>query len=154
LKKSLSFLFSFSHTLFSLPFISPTLYLSPPPYLPMTLSENDQHEESYMRFQSNMNRPPSKANASSSSTPHMKKKRTSSHSYSTNNNTHASTPQTNNPTNSNEFSWPILLAIVPTLGTFFAGSAEIWSDFVMILLILYYVYKWMTGKTLGCLLIQ
>jgi Ca2+/Na+ antiporter len=51
-----------------------------------------------------------------------------------------------NPTNSNEFSWPILLAIIPTLGAFFAGSAEIWSDFVMILLILYYVYKWMTGN--------
>lgn len=51
-----------------------------------------------------------------------------------------------NQTNSNEFSWPILLAIIPTLGAFFAGSAEIWSDFVMILLILYYVYKWMTGN--------
>ncbi|KAL9550235.1 hypothetical protein MBANPS3_004820 [Mucor bainieri] len=48
----------------------------------------------------------------------------------------------------NEFSpivsWPILLAIIPTLGAFFAGSAEIWSDFIMLLLILYYVYKWMT----------
>lgn len=43
-------------------------------------------------------------------------------------------------------SWPILLAIIPTLGAFFAGSAEIWSDFIMLLLILYYVYKWMTGK--------
>lgn len=43
-------------------------------------------------------------------------------------------------------SWPILLAVIPTLGAFFAGSAEIWSDFIMILLILYYVYKWMTGK--------
>lgn len=42
-------------------------------------------------------------------------------------------------------SWPILLAVVPTVGSFFAGSAEAWSDFVMILLILYYVYKWMTG---------
>ncbi|CAO0792500.1 unnamed protein product [Mucor circinelloides] len=41
-------------------------------------------------------------------------------------------------------SWPILLAIIPTLGAFFAGSAEIWSDFIMLLLILYYVYKWMT----------
>lgn len=43
-------------------------------------------------------------------------------------------------------SWPILLAVIPTLGAFFAGSAEIWSDFIMLLLILYYVYKWMTGK--------
>ncbi|ORE03326.1 hypothetical protein BCV72DRAFT_233212 [Rhizopus microsporus var. microsporus] len=41
-------------------------------------------------------------------------------------------------------SWPILLAGVPTLGAFFAGSSEIWSDFIMILLILFYVYKWMT----------
>ncbi|GAN11686.1 conserved hypothetical protein [Mucor ambiguus] len=48
----------------------------------------------------------------------------------------------------NEFSpiisWPILLAVIPTLGAFFAGSAEVWSDFIMLLLILYYVYKWMT----------
>lgn len=132
----------------SLPFISPTLFLSSPLYSPMTLSENDQQEESFMRFQSNMNRHPSKT--STSSTTPLKKKRTSSQAYSTNNNAHASTPQTN----SNEFSWPILLAIVPTLGTFFAGSAEIWSDFVMILLILYYVYKWMTGKTPNCLQIQ
>jgi hypothetical protein len=43
-------------------------------------------------------------------------------------------------------SWPILLAAIPTLGAFFAGSAEVWSDFIMLLLILYYVYKWMTGK--------
>lgn len=43
-------------------------------------------------------------------------------------------------------SWPIALAVIPTLGAFFAGSAEIWSDFVISLLILYYVYKWMTGK--------
>lgn len=41
-------------------------------------------------------------------------------------------------------SWPIVLAIIPTLGAFFAGSAEIWSDFIMLLLILYYVYKWLT----------
>ncbi|CAO3666353.1 unnamed protein product [Rhizopus microsporus] len=45
-------------------------------------------------------------------------------------------------------SWPILLAGVPTLGAFFAGSSEIWSDFIMILLILFYVYKWMTGTTI------
>ena len=45
-------------------------------------------------------------------------------------------------------SWPILLAVVPTVGSFFAGSADVWSDFVMILLILYYVYKWMTGNIL------
>jgi hypothetical protein len=118
----------------------------------MTLSENDQQEESFMRFQSNMNRHPSKT--STSSTTPLKKKRTSSQAYSANNNAHASSLQTNNQTNSNEFSWPILLAIVPTLGTFFAGSAEIWSDFVMILLILYYVYKWMTGKTPNYLQIQ
>jgi hypothetical protein len=43
-------------------------------------------------------------------------------------------------------SWPIILAIIPTLGAFIAGSAEVWSDFIMILLILYYVYKWITGK--------
>lgn len=43
-------------------------------------------------------------------------------------------------------SWPILLAVIPTLGAFVAGSAEIWSDFLMLILILYYVYKWMTGK--------
>lgn len=42
-------------------------------------------------------------------------------------------------------SWPIILAIIPTLGAFIGGSAEIWSDFIMILLILYYVYKWITG---------
>lgn len=44
-------------------------------------------------------------------------------------------------------SWPILLAGVPTLGAFFAGSSEIWNDLIMVLLILFYVYKWMTGKT-------
>ncbi|ORX56917.1 hypothetical protein DM01DRAFT_322416 [Hesseltinella vesiculosa] len=48
------------------------------------------------------------------------------------------------PTTSNEISWPIILAVVPTLGTFIAGSAEIWNDFVLIVLILYYVFKWMT----------
>lgn len=42
-------------------------------------------------------------------------------------------------------SWPILLAIIPAFGTFIAGNADIWSDFVMLTLILYYVYKWMTG---------
>lgn len=47
---------------------------------------------------------------------------------------------------STTISWPIVLAVIPTLGAFFAGSAEIWSDFVISLLILYYVYKWMTGK--------
>ncbi|KAG2187576.1 hypothetical protein INT44_005265 [Umbelopsis vinacea] len=41
-------------------------------------------------------------------------------------------------------SWPIVLAIVPTLGAFVAGSAEVWSDLIMVLLILYYTYKWVT----------
>ncbi|KAG0163508.1 hypothetical protein DFQ30_011447 [Apophysomyces sp. BC1015] len=45
---------------------------------------------------------------------------------------------------STSISWPIFLAVIPTLGAFVAGSAELWSDFVMILLILYYVYKWIT----------
>lgn len=43
-------------------------------------------------------------------------------------------------------SWPILLAVIPAFGTFFAGNTDIWSDFVMLFLILYYVYKWMTGN--------
>lgn len=47
---------------------------------------------------------------------------------------------------STAISWPIILAIIPTLGAFVAGSAEVWSDFIMILLILYYVYKWITGN--------
>lgn len=47
---------------------------------------------------------------------------------------------------STAISWPIILAVIPTLGAFVAGSAEVWSDFIMILLILYYVYKWITGK--------
>ncbi|KAI9487359.1 MAG: hypothetical protein EXX96DRAFT_497926 [Benjaminiella poitrasii] len=42
--------------------------------------------------------------------------------------------------------WPIVLAVIPTMGAFFAGNNEIWSDFIMVLLILYYVYKWVTGK--------
>jgi hypothetical protein len=50
------------------------------------------------------------------------------------------------PVSTPSISWPILLAIIPAFGTFVAGSADIWSDFVMLLLILYYVYKWMTGK--------
>ncbi|KAI8887988.1 hypothetical protein K501DRAFT_321132 [Backusella circina FSU 941] len=41
-------------------------------------------------------------------------------------------------------SWPIILAVIPTLGAFIVGSAEVWSDFIMILLILFYVYKWIT----------
>ncbi|OAD07127.1 hypothetical protein MUCCIDRAFT_160729 [Mucor lusitanicus CBS 277.49] len=45
---------------------------------------------------------------------------------------------------SSSISWPIILAVIPTLGAFVAGSAEVWSDFIMILLILYYVYKWIT----------
>ncbi|GAA5798163.1 hypothetical protein EDC94DRAFT_601678 [Helicostylum pulchrum] len=60
--------------------------------------------------------------------------------------------RTNNssiPETAEEFSpavsWPILLAVIPTLGAFVAGSAEIWSDFIMLVLILYYVYKWMTA---------
>lgn len=54
----------------------------------------------------------------------------------------------NNPKDefSTAISWPIILAIIPTLGAFIAGSAEVWSDFIMILLILYYVYKWITGN--------
>ncbi|KAI9494414.1 hypothetical protein BDB00DRAFT_762056 [Zychaea mexicana] len=54
---------------------------------------------------------------------------------------------TDDPSNdevSTAISWPIILAVVPTLGAFFAGSAEVWSDFVLSLLTLYYVYKWMT----------
>lgn len=47
---------------------------------------------------------------------------------------------------STAISWPIILAVIPTLGAFIAGSAEVWSDFIMILLILYYVYKWITGN--------
>lgn len=47
---------------------------------------------------------------------------------------------------SSSISWPIILAVIPTLGAFVAGSAEVWSDLIMILLILYYVYKWITGK--------
>jgi hypothetical protein len=43
-------------------------------------------------------------------------------------------------------SWPIILAVIPTLGAFIVGSAEVWSDFIMILLMLYYVYKWITGN--------
>lgn len=61
-----------------------------------------------------------------------------------------SAASTNKETAKDEFStaisWPIILAIIPTLGAFIAGSAEVWSDFIMILLILYYVYKWITGK--------
>jgi hypothetical protein len=41
------------------------------------------------------------------------------------------------------------LAVIPAIGAFFAGSAEVWSDFIMILLTLYYVYKWLTGKTIN-----
>lgn len=61
------------------------------------------------------------------------------------------TPSTNADHNnskdefSSSISWPIILAVIPTLGAFVAGSAEVWSDFIMILLILYYVYKWITG---------
>ncbi|KAI9029777.1 hypothetical protein CLU79DRAFT_736006 [Phycomyces nitens] len=56
------------------------------------------------------------------------------------------TPPTAQPLEefSTAISWPILLAVIPTLGAFIAGSAEVWSDFIMILLILYYVYKWIT----------
>ncbi|KAG0194044.1 hypothetical protein DFQ28_001845 [Apophysomyces sp. BC1034] len=45
---------------------------------------------------------------------------------------------------STSISWPIIVALVPALGAFFAGSADIWSDFILVLLILYYVYKWLT----------
>lgn len=48
----------------------------------------------------------------------------------------------------NSISWPILLAVIPTLGAFVVGNAEDWGDFILILLILYYVYKWITGKTI------
>lgn len=62
----------------------------------------------------------------------------------------AKTPSTDRELPKDEFStaisWPIILAIIPTLGAFIAGSAEVWSDFIMILLILYYVYKWITGN--------
>ncbi|KAI9316900.1 hypothetical protein BX666DRAFT_1947820 [Dichotomocladium elegans] len=60
----------------------------------------------------------------------------------------ATTSTTESTDNANGFSasvsWPILLAVVPTVGAFFTGSTDAWSDFVVILLILYYVYKWMT----------
>lgn len=45
----------------------------------------------------------------------------------------------------NSISWPILLAVIPTLGAFIVGSAEDWGDFVLTVLVLYYVYKWITG---------
>ncbi|KAG0743723.1 hypothetical protein G6F23_005794 [Rhizopus arrhizus] len=44
----------------------------------------------------------------------------------------------------NSISWPILLAVIPTLGAFIVGSAEDWGDFVLTVLVLYYVYKWIT----------
>jgi hypothetical protein len=54
-------------------------------------------------------------------------------------------PTTEKDEFSTAISWPIILAVIPTLGAFIAGSAEVWSDLIMILLILYYVYKWITG---------
>lgn len=67
------------------------------------------------------------------------------HSY--NNRTTSTNADHNNSKDefSTSISWPIILAVIPTLGAFVAGSAEVWSDFIMILLILYYVYKWITG---------
>ncbi|KAL7321075.1 hypothetical protein PS15m_000892 [Mucor circinelloides] len=66
------------------------------------------------------------------------------HSY--NNRTTSTNADHNNSKDefSTSISWPIILAVIPTLGAFIAGSAEVWSDFIMILLILYYVYKWIT----------
>ncbi|ORY95596.1 hypothetical protein BCR43DRAFT_475525 [Syncephalastrum racemosum] len=55
-----------------------------------------------------------------------------------------STQQSEDEEVSTAVTWPIILAVIPTLGAFFAGSADVWSDFVMSLLILYYVYKWIT----------
>lgn len=90
----------------------------------MSLSENDGDNVFIRRFQQHQTKPKAQ--------PVPKR-------------TNTSTPET-----AEEFSpavsWPILLAVIPTLGAFVAGSAEIWSDFIMLVLILYYVYKWMTGK--------
>ncbi|GAA5810239.1 hypothetical protein MFLAVUS_003659 [Mucor flavus] len=89
----------------------------------MSLSENDGDNVFIRRFQQHQTKPKAQ--------PVPKR-------------TNTSTPET-----AEEFSpavsWPILLAVIPTLGAFVAGSAEIWSDFIMLVLILYYVYKWMTA---------
>ena len=69
--------------------------------------------------------------------------------YASNNSSNILPTAEEDPSNdevSTAISWPIILAVVPTLGAFFAGSAEVWSDFVLSLLTLYYVYKWMTGN--------
>lgn len=105
----------------------------------MTFSENDQ-DDFYVR------RPPTTPVPSSMKPQRGKQpaqqRRPSRNQSSTTKETAFDSANNFSPT----VSWPILLAVVPTLGAFFAGSADAWSDFVMILLILYYVYKWLTGK--------
>lgn len=98
----------------------------------MSLSENDQDNVFVRHFQQQ-----TKLNRSQQQQQQQSYRRSTS------------TASTEKSDQSSEFSptvsWPILLAVIPTLGAFFAGSAEIWSDFIMLLLVLYYVYKWMTG---------
>lgn len=100
----------------------------------MSFSENEQEQVFKRRFTSTKrqgyNKTNSRPQTPSSSTPSIH-------------------PETPGDEFSASVSWPILLAVIPAIGAFFAGSAEVWSDFIMILLTLYYVYKWLTGKTIN-----
>ncbi|RHZ47944.1 hypothetical protein Glove_564g57 [Diversispora epigaea] len=42
---------------------------------------------------------------------------------------------------SHAYSWPILFAVVPPMGALIYGKSDIWSDFLLLLLIAFYLYN-------------
>jgi hypothetical protein len=42
--------------------------------------------------------------------------------------------------------WPLLFAVVPAVGAFLVGSADVWADALFLVLVLYYVYQLMRSE--------
>ena len=46
---------------------------------------------------------------------------------------------------SHAYSWPIAFAVVPPMGALIYGKSDVWSDFLLLLLIAFYLYNIIKG---------
>ena len=60
-----------------------------------------------------------------------------------------SPPEMRDPTtdsfSSHAYSWPIAFAVVPPMGALIYGKSDVWSDFLLLLLIAFYLYNIIKG---------
>jgi len=47
------------------------------------------------------------------------------------------------------YSWPIVFAVIPPMGALVYGKSDVWSDFLLLLLIAFYLYNIIKGKYEG-----